>query len=284
MSEAEKCAKCGELKTACKCDQKTESGIKEIKVTVDTKGTEDILGRLKAKEIEVDSLKVELEKEKEFKKKAETSFEEEKTAKEDYENKLKLIGEKKMTEEREIIMTKAKEVIKDPAKLKEIEEGIKDPESLKATKVMVQTFVDVLAQGEKEHKDQMDKEKQEFDKKFATQTGGKGNVGLRSEDLDKEKVGGVDDGKVGYESHAAMIRDLRKKSHSDNPEEAAFAKSVLEDLFKKWADAVKKNYEGKAQGGLGEIGPHNPKEQPSLRDITKRGGESIIEPKKDEAV
>jgi len=280
MSEAEKCAKCGQLKTECKCDSKNDGSIKEIKVTVDTKGTEDILGRLKAKELEADNLTKELAQERELKKKAETSLEDEKTQREDYENKLKLVGEKKMAEEKKIIMDKAKEVIKDPEKLKAIEEGIKDPESLKATKEMVQTFSDILAQGEVEHKKLMDKEKDEFDKKLAAQTGGKGNVGLRPEDLAKEKQGGsTDDGKVGYESHAAMIRDLRKKSHSDNPEEAAFAKSALEDLFKKWADAVKKNYEGKAQGGLGEIGPRNPKEQPSLKDITKRGGEAIIEPK-----
>lgn len=73
----------------------------------------------------------------------------------------------------------------------------------------------------------------------------------------------------GYDSYQAMIQDLRKMEHSDNPEEAAYAKAVLDEMFRKWSVAVKKRYEGKSKGFT--IDPEIDEElkQPKLKDITK---------------
>jgi hypothetical protein len=70
-----------------------------------------------------------------------------------------------------------------------------------------------------------------------------------------------------------MIRDLRRKQHSDVPEESALATSQLKSLIAKWAVAVKTNFDGKLPQT--ELGPKDINEQPSLRMITKKGGEAI---------
>jgi hypothetical protein len=281
MSTEEKCSKCNELKTTCKCDTGTKptSTIQEIKVKVDTDGVKDILKRLSDTEAELKTANANLERERQEKKLVETNLDEEKTQKEKYESSLKLIGEQKLNEKRKIIMDTAKEVIKDPNQLKQIEDGIKDPDTLAATESLVNTFYTVLKQGEKEHTDQMAKEKSDMEKKLTEKDGGKGSIPMTAEMLAKEH--GSSGGEDGYEAetlseaHRLMIRDLRKKSHSDDPMVAAKAKSELEEMMAKWVVGVKKQYDGKAQGGLGEIGPKNVKEQPSLREITKKGGEAI---------
>ena len=271
MSE-EKCPKCNELKSVCKCepknDDKSTTQVRDVSITIDPKNMEEILRRLKDEEKKSEDLGKELKKAMEDKKTAETSLEEEKTTKEDYENKLKIIAEQKFTEKKGIIMGEAKKLGLDDARLKQIEEGLKTPEDLKQTEFLVQTLAESLAKGAEDHKKLEKKEGDELE----GNKGAAGSVSLRPEDVEKENTGS---GEVSYESHAAMIRDLRKKSHSAVPEEAAEAKSILAELFKKWAGAVKKQYEGKAQGGLGEIGPKDIKEQPSLKDITKKGGEVV---------
>lgn len=274
MSTEEKCLQCGELKTACKCEKKEEKKeeIKGLSVTIDTKNVEAVLKRMTEVEAENRRLTEETKKIMEAKQKVETSLEEEKTIKEDYESKLKIVAEQKFTEKKGVIMTEAKKLGLDDARLKQIEEGLKSPEDLKATEFLIQTLTETLAKGAKEHEEQEKKEKEAMTGAKGDKGAG-GEVGLRPEDVEKEKTGGK--GEISYESHAAMIRDLRKKSHSTDPEEAAYAKSVLGLLFEKWTVAVKKQYEGKAQGGLGSIGPANIKEQPSLKDITKKGGEAI---------
>lgn len=284
MSEQEKCPKCGELKTACKCQKegadnggKKSNDVQEVKIKVDTGNMEAVLKRLAEVEERNKKLEEDAKKILEDKKKVETSLESEKTLKEDYESKLKIIGEQKLNEKRKVIMDKAKEVIKDEARLKEIEEGIKNPENLKATESLVDTFYNVLKQGEKEHSEQAKKEKEEMDKKLAEKEGGKGSVAMTPEMLALEKNNKTANGYSGEtmtEAHRAMVRDLRKQSHSDDPVVAARAKAILDEFVKKWAAAVKTNYDGRVNE-MGKIGPSDIKQQPSLREITKKGGEAI---------
>jgi hypothetical protein len=250
-----------------KVEQRTTTEI--IQVKADTKALEDTMERLKKVELERDQAVKALEKETTDKKKVESTLEEEKTLKEDYENKLKLIGEKRMTEGKKIIMDKAREVFKDEAKLKEIEEGIKDPESLKSTENLINQFYTVFKQGEEEHNKILVKEKEDFEKKLNEKSGGKGFVGLRSEDISNEQKNTAN--KAGYASYPEMIRDLRKKSHSDNPDEAATAQSQIQELLLKWRALAKTGQ------SLGEFGPDekDPKKIPSLREVMKKGGELV---------
>jgi len=91
--------------------------------------------------------------------------------------------------------------------------------------------------------------------------GGAGQITL-------DQQSGVGPVKGEYESHEAMIRDLYRRKHSDDPEEAAEADAILDELFKKWSAAVKKRYGEFAK----PIDIERGKEQKSVRELTKKGG------------
>ena len=96
---------------------------------------------------------------------------------------------------------------------------------------------------------------------------GKGGAGQIS--LPDSQVSGGDG--EGYSSHQAMLYDLRKKAHNPDPVIAANAQSILDEIWRKWSISVKERYSGQSPKGL-EI---KPVKQPTLREITKGGGESV---------
>jgi hypothetical protein len=270
MSE-EKCSKCNELKSVCKCSKDSNTEIKEINVKVDNSGMENLIKRLSEKEKEAERLAKELEESKKLNESTNQSFNETKQKEKEHEIALKKIETDNFNSQRDILLAQAKEYIKDPEKLKKIEESIKDTQSLQATKTSMEILFDNIKQGQKEHEEIMKKEKEEMDKKLKEQEGGTGTIPLTTEMKEKEMN---DYAKVkGYDSHKDMIRDLRRKQHSDNPQEAALASSQLSDLLGKWAFAAKANFDGRIPQT--ELGPKDIKEQPSLREITKKGGEAI---------
>ena len=273
----------------------------KIEVEVGTKAFQDLMKRLTEKEEEAKKLTKDLQEAMEAKKQVEQTLEEEKTVKEDYEEKLKILTEQKFAEKKKILMDAAKGLVVNAERVKQIEEGIKTPEDLKATEFMLKTLDDAIKAGEKAHKrsglletfpdakekietagtmEDLTKLEEEL-KKLAEQSEkegpekqarleksiepvGKGGGGQVS--LEQQSGQGVFKGKD-YESQEAMIRDLYKKQHSGDPEEAAEAKAILDELFRKWSSAVKKKY-----GPYGEHLELEKKKQPSLRKITKEGG------------
>jgi len=253
----------------------------KIDVNVDSEQMKRLLADLAKKDKEAEELTKQLKDAQEAKKTAETTLEEKTTEAEDFKNKLALIAEQKLNAKRKLILDKAKEVIKDEERLKKISEGMKSPEDVQATEFMINTLSETLAEGKRQHEEAIAKEKLDtarkallevfpdakdkiegaenlealetlkkelkpVDDKAGTGTpadpvgkGGAGQVGLPT------KAGTAGEG---YDSHQAMVKDLRRMEHSDNPEEAAYAKAVLDELFKKWSSAVKKRYEGKMRG------------------------------------
>lgn len=277
----------------------------DIDVTVDNKQIKDLLKQLGEQDKKSEKLQADLKLALEAKTTAETSLEEEKTLKEDAESKLKLIAEERLNAKRTIIMDKAKELITDEARLKKIQEGMKKAEDVKATEFMIETLASSLEEGERQHKELLAKEKLDTTRKTllekypkskdkiegaenlealeklgtelgegagagagagtgeGTGTGDEGAAGQAR--LNEAQTGGGPT--TGYDSHQAMVYDLRKRSHSDNPEEAAEASAILDELFRKWSVAVKKQYEGK-------IPPIDitSEGQPKIADIVKSGG------------
>jgi chromosome segregation ATPase len=255
-----------------------------VTATVDTAQMEELMGRLKEKELEAEKLKKDLEAATGDKDTIQKEFDDVKAEAEDYKNKLTIIGKKKLETKKAAIMEKAKTLIKDEERLKIIADGIKTVEDLKGTEFLIETLETTLTEGKKQHE-----ELEAFDKK-KKELGAPDTVKSMDElkEWEKTKKASTDadptsipssgiltlqsqtsDSSEGYDSEAAMIRDLRKRSHDKNPEIAAEAKAILRELFRKWTVAVKKEYEGKMRGGVQVA---KGEEQASLRDITLLGG------------
>jgi len=279
----------------------------KIDINVDSEQMKRLLKDLETKDKEAKELQEKLEKAVKDKETAETTLEEKTTEADDFKAKLALIAEQKLNAKRKIILDKAKEVIKDEDRLKKISEGMKSPEDVQATEFMIDTLAQTLEEGKKQHEEMLAKEKLDETRKALLEKfpdakekieGAENIEGLEA--LRKELTPKTDEGAgtgdekppekatgvtklgpaqtgakgEGYDSHQAMVRDLRKMEHSDNPEEAAYAKTVLDELFRKWSVAVKKRYEGKSRGF--DISPESTEgiEQPPIKEITKRGGEA----------
>lgn len=249
----------------------------DVNVKVDNKTTEELMKILE------EERKKRLELEKKYKEEAERlkQLEEEARKKaeeaEDYRAKLAIIAEKEFEKKKSAILEKAKTVM-DEERLKQIEEQLTDPEKLKATEFMVDTLIEA-----------MEKLKEEKEKKPEGEGADEGEGEGEGENPPKEGEGGEDKEKKppagnvplssqqtsggeegGYESYEAMIKDLYKKKHSTDPEEAAEAEAILDELFRKWARAVKKKYEGRMPQGISV----EKEKQPPVRAITKKGGEA----------
>lgn len=172
---------------------------------------------------------------------AKSDVEHKKTAEEaeDYKGKLEMIAEKELEKKRVIVKEKAKTLIQDPERIKEIETKLKDPEQVAATEYMLKVLEDALNKGEEQHKTMMEAEKKKAEEaaKVVAASGAQPPAG--SAPLNDAQKGGA---KTGYDSAEAMVADLRKREHSSDPAVAAEAKAILDELFKKWASAVKSEF------------------------------------------
>ena len=257
-----------------------------ITATIDTKQMEELMGRLKEKELEAQKLAKELETATEGKTTLQKKFDDVKTEAEDYKNKLSIIAKKKLATKKAAIMEEAKKHIKDEDRLKIIEDGIQTVEDLKATEFLIDTLKNALDEGKKQHENLEDfetrkktlkapetvktpEELAEWEKTNKavieadpTRKPSSGTLSLAGQTAGNEE---------GYESEAAMIHDLRKRSHNKDPEIAAEAKQILKEMFRKWTVAVKKEYDGKG----GKIRIAKGAEQPSIREMTLQGGAAL---------
>jgi len=263
-----------------------------VKIDVKNETLEQVLKRLTEEESKRKEAEKKLTTATAAKTKAEKDLEEKTTESEGYKSKLTLIAEKKFEEKKTAIEKRAKEIIKDEERLKAVLGKFDDPEKpmkerirqLQATEFMLETLAGALETGQAAVDKAIEKSKTELLEKYpdakdkieaakdmteldaltkelTPSTEGKGGKGTVS--LASQNAGGAEK-EGGYESYEAMVRDLRRREHSDNPEEAAEAKEILDTMFKKWAVAVKKNYEGKLTGGLAI----EPEKQPSLKELT----------------
>jgi chromosome segregation ATPase len=260
--------------------EKKSSEKREIEVSIDTSNLEDIVRRLKEQEEKSAKLTKQLEEATSAKGKVEKELEEKKDEAEEMHTKLTMIAEKEFTSKKNIIMEEAKKLIKDEERLKKIEEGIKDVDDLKATSFMIETLSTAMKEGEAAHKEQLEKEEKEAkaaseeaeeenEAKTDAEPAGKGGAGQAT--LAQATGGTV---RKEYDSNEAMIRDLRRRSHSEDPEIRAEAQAILDELFLKWGRAVRAEYDGRYR----PISVKK-KDQPKISDITKEGGAAMPNPK-----
>ena len=93
----------------------------------------------------------------------------------------------------------------------------------------MRTFVKELRKA-KEEDDLAQAEEKEMDVKF--REGGKGNVGLRPEDLKREKGSSQE----GYPSHEALIKDVCEKASESNEEMQEVKQKLWEKMVKGWKE------------------------------------------------
>jgi len=249
---------------------------REIEISIDTSNLEEVLQRMKDKERESADLKTKLEQAMQDKGKVEDELKEKSEEAEEMHSKLTMIAEKEFNAKKNIIMEEAKKLIKDEERLNKIEEGIKTVDDLKATSFMMETLASAIKEGEAAHKEQLEKEEQEAkdaskttDDESAAETdaepAGKGGAGQAT--LAQATGSAV---RKEYDSNEAMIRDLRRRSHSEDPEIRAEAQAILDELFLKWGRAVRAEYDGRYRPISVEK-----KDQPKISDMTKEGGAAM---------
>jgi hypothetical protein len=259
-----------------------------IEVSVESKSTEELLARLKTEE----DARKKAEKDRDdalaAKKTADDAAEVSKTEAESHRQKLQMIAEREFAKKKTTITDKAKALIKDPNRLNLVLGKMESPEDLQATEFMLDTLQNAVETGRAETETIIKNSKADLVKSFpaskdaiegaktmedlervrnqlvvsgkgtGTGTGAAGTVPLSNQQAQGSQKSG------GYDSYEAMIRDLRRRERSSNPEEAAEAKAVLDELFKKWTVAVKKEYEGKSTSGINV----EPAKQQTIKEIT----------------
>jgi len=264
--------------------QGQQSSTQKIEVSVENKSTEQLIEMLKAEEQKRKDAEALTKKAQEDLQKKADELEGLKTDSDNYKSKLQIIADKQFIERKTAIEGKAKSLLKDDAKLKAVMDKIKEPADLQATEFMLDTLQGALQTGQAELDKAIKTRKDELVKNFPDAkaqieaTKNLDEIETLSKTLKPADNKGSAAGAVplsnqgasgykseGYDTHMAMIQDLRKKERSSNPEEAAEAKAILNELFKKWTVAVKKQYGGKMPQG---IDIELDKDQPSVKDIT----------------
>jgi hypothetical protein len=178
--------------------------------------------------------------------------------------KLDLIAQKEFEKKRAAILEKTKTLIQDPERIKEIEAKLTDPEQLMATEYMMNILENQIKTTEDAHKKAIEEEqKKAKDLEAKLAQGGSGASGGTAPLAGQQPVGGQGGTPTGYSSYEAMIKDLRDKEHSSNPEIAAMAKATLTEMMRKWAMAVKLQYKEMREF------ESSPKEQLPLSEIIK---------------
>lgn len=231
----------------------------EIKITVDNEQTKNLLDQLKREEEARKKAEADLKAKTEEQTKEKAEHAKTKEEAEDYKGKLEMIAEKELDKKRAVVKEKASKLIQDPERIKEIEAKLKDPEQVAATEYMLKVLEDALNKGEEQHKALLDAEKAKIEEAAkAAASGGAPPAG--SAPLNAAQTGGA---KTGYDSAEAMVADLRKREHSSDPVIAAEAKAILDELFKKWATAVKQEF-NEMRGFRGEG------KQPTIEELQRK--------------
>jgi len=180
---------------------------------------------------------------------------------EDLEEKLKLIAAKEFEKKRAVVLDRAKKLFPEEGRFKEIETKTTSPEDLKATEYLLDVVEQNIKEGEERYKKIIDDEK----KKIEEEAKKKAGAPAGSAPLNDAQLGKGAGEKKGYDSVEAMVHDLRVREHSSDPSVAAEATQIINELFAKWANAVKKGYGGRLPEGVS----YEPKEQPSIKEMTR---------------
>jgi hypothetical protein len=199
----------------------------------------------------------------------------------DLESKMQLIAEKEFEKKKQILLAKAKKLFitadgkEDEAKVKKLtdqlnqEDSKKSAEALKLNEYLIGHLEEALVKGAeakqkaKAEQAQKNKDKAQANKDAGTEKGSEaqGQTPLTGEEQTGEQTTEGDS----WDSHYAMIADLRRRARDPkDPEKQAEAQAILQELWKKWATTVKKDY------GQGKM-DFKPEKQKTIRQLHKEG-------------
>lgn len=228
----------------------------KITVTVDRSAEiEALQAELAKAKIDADTQRKEAEKLSKEKADLEQVKTNTETEKEDLKAKLEAIAEKEFNAKKDAVLKRVTGVFSKPEdaeRAKEITARLNDPEkgpeNLRQTEYMINILEENIKKGKEE---QEAKAKAEEEKKKAAEAAGekKAPKGGETATLNQQQTGGAGAPPAGnkgtaYESEEAMIRDLKQRSLDPrDPAKQAEAKAILNQLWKKWGIAIKKDYD-----------------------------------------
>lgn len=258
-----------------------------VQVTIDDKAQQILNEQLRREEAAKKSAEDRATKAEADKKLAEDAAEKSKLEAEDFKNKLGIIAEKQLEKKRGEVREKAKALLQDEERVKEIEEKLKTAEGVVAMEYTMNVLDQTLKKGDdarKKEAERLTAEKKAADEKAVADAAAKGNIDKDKKTptgdapLNAQQMGSEpatnDFMKMKFASEVAMIRWLRDaEKDSSNPELAAKAKVALDTLFKNWTTLVRDQYaqlpaflDSLSKIGEGEKGK-KPDEQPSLKEM-----------------
>ena len=200
----------------------------------------------------------------------------------DLEAKMQLIAEAEFVKKREILVTKAKELFRKPdgtedeEKVKKLQDQLTQDDSAKATEALkmnqylIGHLETALVDGAKIEADakKAEAEKKAKDAKIKKDAGTEqGSDASGQLPLSNDEQTGVSSSgdPEGWDSHHAMIADLRRRARDPkDPEKQAEAQAQLNELWKKWAKTVRKDYD---QGKV----DYKPEKQKTIRKLHREG-------------
>lgn len=274
---------------------------REIKITVDNKQTELLAKQLteaqaekKAMEEKLVKMETDRKTQEEVSKKAAEDLE-------DLKNKLGIIAEKELEKKRNSVKDKANALLKDPERVKEIEQKLSTPEGIAAMEYTMNVLEKQLKIGEAEFKSYQEAERKKAEETVKKAADDKAAADKATAEalakgekppappagtapLNAQQLGNPteqDWKKIKFESYGAMIRYLQEVEQSQDKLRAAEAKTALDALLQKWASLVKAN-----RDAMTNIPPESldKNTQPLFKDIglSKRAREELERRKRGE--
>lgn len=276
-------------------EQQSQPQPQEIKVTVDNEQTKILAKQLAEAEAAKKSMEEKLKTiEAENKVQAEASKKAQEDA-EDLRNKLGIIAEKELDKKRKAVSEKANVLLKDPERVKEITDKLSTPDGIAAMEYTMNVLEKQMKTGEDQFKAYQESErkkaedaakvvadakaKADAEAAEAAKTGKpvpKPETPAGSAPLNSQQLGNpapTDMMHMKFSSYAAMVRYLHDVENGPNKEQAAEAKTAINELLKHWASLVKQNHDAMTSSGPENLGT----ESPSIHDMTlsKRAKEEL---------
>jgi hypothetical protein len=235
---------------------------KEIHITVDnteTKRLAEELAQAKAEKKEMEEKLKGIEAQKVIDAEASKKLGEET---EDLKNKLGIIAEKELEKKRTSVKEKANALLKDPERVKEIESKLSTPEGIAAMEYTMNVLEKQMKVGEEQFKSYQEGERKKAEEAAAKAKADVEAVVKAASDaaagksattppagqapLNAAQMGNpqpTDLMHMKFDSYGAMVRYLQEVEKGPDKLRAAEAKTALNELLKKWASLVKKNYD-----------------------------------------
>lgn len=228
-------------------EQRKETQNMNVKVEVDRSAEIEALQKeLKKIEEEARSHKTQAEKLAQEK----AALEQEKgnimSEKEQLEGTLATIAEKEFKAKREALMSRVTNAFNpEDKRYKDIEARLNDPEKGPQNLKEIEYTMSILEEAMEKGKKELEAfQKKEEDKQKAGTPPPAPSGGTTATLSEEQLTGGTKQEEEGYDSYEAMITDLVIRSRdSKDPAKQAEAQSVLNELWKKWAIQVHKDFE-----------------------------------------